>query len=571
MICLEKVKGIIGKYKKELIIGPILKLIEAIIEVIIPMVIAKVIDNIFLYNINEKLRIGILILLVTILGYFFAYISQYIAAKISQSIGKDLRCELFMHIFKISNKQVDKIGSLSIINRLTNDIFNIEMAIAMWIRLVIRVPFICISSIIIIGIINLKIAFIVLCSIIIFSLIIFGIIKITIPLYRKANNILDKLLAKTKEEIVNIKIIRSFGTLNRELNKFEKINNDNSKFYRKANIISSLLSPVTSIILNLTIILILFNGIFQIKTNLITQGQLVAIINYVNQILLSVITISNLISIYTKAISSVKRVSDIFEIKEEKQTGFIKKINEKSNNIISFKNVSFSYNDKNLLFNNINIDIKIGEIIGLIGPTSSGKSTFLELINRTYVPNSGNIFFYDVNISEYDSIFIKQNIKLIEQNPFFLRDTIKNNIKLSYDASYKEINKSIILSQSEEFINKKIGGLSFVIKNDGNNLSGGQRQRIALARMFIGKPKIILLDNITSALDMKTESIIINNIIKYAKENNITLLIASQKINTIKKCEKILVFNSGFIVGYGSHEELLKKCNLYNYMNILQN
>ena len=568
---MKKVGKIITKYKKELTIGPILKLVEAIIEVIIPIIIAKVIDNIFVYSIDDKIKIGSIILLITIFGYVFASISQYMATKVSQSIGKSLRLELFKHIFKIPNKYLDKIGSLAIVNRLTNDIFNIEIAIAMWIRLVIRVPFICIASLVMIGFINMKIALMVFVSTIIFSLAIYIIIKVTIPLLKKANKVLDKLLAKTKEEIINIKIIRSFVTENSELNKFDKINEENFKYSKKANVFSSLLSPITSIILNITIILILINGNIQIKSNLLTQGELIAIINYVTQILISVIILSNLISIYTKAFSSINRVNDIFDVEEEKETGTIKKVNEGAKDIIRFENVNFSYNNKNLLLKNINVNIKKGEIIGIIGTTSSGKSTFLELINRSYIPNSGNIFFYDLNLSEYTDSYIKKNIKIIEQNPIFLRDSIKNNIKLSYKADNNEINKAVVLSEVDEFIKTKSEGLDYIIKNDGNNLSGGQKQRIALARMFMGKPKIIILDNITSALDLKTESRVINNIINYVNKNDITLLIASQKVNIVKKCDKILVFDSGYIVGYGTHEELLKNCDLYNYINMLQN
>ncbi len=568
---MKKVGKIITKYKKELTIGPILKLVEAIIEVIIPIIIAKVIDNIFVYSIDDKIKIGSIILLITIFGYVFASISQYMATKVSQSIGKSLRLELFKHIFKIPNKYVDKIGSLAIVNRLTNDIFNIEIAIAMWIRLVIRVPFICIASLVMIGFINMKIALMVFVSTIIFSLAIYIIIKVTIPLFKKANKALDKLLAKTKEEIINIKIIRSFVTENSELNKFDKINEENFKYSKKANIFSSLLSPITSIILNITIILILINGNIQIKSNLLTQGELIAIINYVTQILISVIILSNLISIYTKAFSSINRVNDIFDVEEEKETGTIEKVIEGVKDIIRFENVNFSYNNKNLLLKNINVNIKKGEIIGIIGTTSSGKSTFLELINRSYIPNSGNIFFYDLNLSEYTDSYIKKNIKIIEQNPIFLRDSIKNNIKLSYKADNNEINKAVVLSEVDEFIKTKSEGLDYIIKNDGNNLSGGQKQRIALARMFMGKPKIIILDNVTSALDLKTESRVINNIIDYVNKNNMTLLIASQKVNIVKKCDKILVFDSGYIVGYGTHEELLKNCDLYNYINMLQN
>ena len=332
-----------------------------------------------------------------------------------------------------------------------------------------------------------------------------------------------------------------------------------------------MLSPITSIILNITIILILINGNIQIKSNLLTQGELIAIINYVTQILISVIILSNLISIYTKAFSSINRVNDIFDVEEEKETGTIEKVIEGVKDIIRFENVNFSYNNKNLLLKNINVNIKKGEIIGIIGTTSSGKSTFLELINRSYIPNSGNIFFYDLNLSEYTDSYIKKNIKIIEQNPIFLRDSIKNNIKLSYKADNNEINKAVVLSEVDEFIKTKSEGLDYIIKNDGNNLSGGQKQRIALARMFMGKPKIIILDNITSALDLKTESRVINNIINYVNKNDITLLIASQKVNIVKKCDKILVFDSGYIVGYGTHEELLKNCDLYNYINMLQN
>lgn len=336
-------KEILKKYKKELAIGPLFKLIEAIIEVLLPILVAKLIDNMFIYTENEKIRLGIFLFVIIIVGFICASVSQYCAAKASQGFGTELRNKMFSHILNLSNKQIQKYGSSALVNRLTNDVINLETAVAMWIRLVIRVPFICIASIIMLFLINAKIAWQVIGAIILFSTIIYVAIKIAAPLHRKTSQKLDKLLLVVKENLVNIKVVRSFVAETKEMQKFEKVNKENEKLLKRANTVSGLLSPNTTIVLNITIIFILQTSQAQINTALLTQGELIACINYISQMLLAVIVLSNLITIYTRAFASASRISEILKEAEEMNSGNKITLAEDVNEAIEIKNVYFKY------------------------------------------------------------------------------------------------------------------------------------------------------------------------------------------------------------------------------------
>lgn len=560
------------KYKLNLIIGPILKLLEAIIEISLPIIIAFFIDNYNKFSIDELKLYSIILALLVSFGFIFAVMAQYIAAITSQGYSKFLREKIFSHILQIPTSKLNHFGSSAIVNRIINDVTNIETGIAMFIRLVIRIPFIFIGSIIMISIINLKIAIYVLASSIILFLTIFVIAKYASKIYQKANLFLDKLTLKIKENLINVKLIRSSVTQKDEARKFEDINNSTYKYSKIANILSSILNPISIVILNFTILIILILGNIQFDIGFLTKGELIAIINYISEMLLAVIVLSNLVTIYTKCFASSNRIIELLNLEEESRTGIIKEFNG-NNHSVEIENINFSYfnNLNNLTLKNISLNVQPGEIIGIIGLTGSGKSTFLRLINNSISSTSGNIKLFGENINKYDSTFLKSKIIYIGQHPSFITDTIAENITLGRKTTLPCLEKSVKLACADEFINKLPNKLNYIIKNNAENLSGGQKQRINISRGFIGNPKILIFDDVTSALDLSTEAKVINNIFNYSKENNITTFISSQKTSTIKNCSKILVFNNGKIENIGIHDELLKNSQIYKEIYNLQN
>ncbi len=422
-------KGILkhlGKYKKELIVGPLFKLFEAIIEISLPMIIAKIIDNSINLTISKILLYILEILTLILIGFCSASISQYFAAKASQGYGTNLRKEFFKHISLLSNKQLSKYGASALVNRITNDINNLEIAVAMFIRLVLRSPFICIGSLIMISIINVRIAIIVTLALIVLSISIYAIFKISAKLQQDLNKNIDKALVRIKEILVNIRLIRSVNTKDFEKEKFSVENNKIYEISLRYNFISNLLTPTNVMILNIGIVIILYTSRVYVKN--ISIGNLIAIINYISQMTNAVIVLSNLIIIYTRAFSSANRITEIMKIKPDIKYGNIYEMNNRENAII-FKNVSFSYNKESELIKDFNLTVKTGEIIGIIGFTASGKTSLLNLITRNYEANKGEVFIFDRKISDYNKQALKRNIKIISQKKQFFTETIEENIK----------------------------------------------------------------------------------------------------------------------------------------------
>ena len=566
---MKKLLKYLKKYKLNLIFGPIFKLLEAIIEVLLPIIIAYFIDNYNNFSSNELIYYSIGLIILVAVGLIFACSAQYIAAITSQGYSKTLREKLFSHIQKLPANKLNHIGSSAIVNRIINDVTNLETGIAMFIRLVIRVPFIFIGSIIMISLINIQIAINVLVASIILFFVILLIAKSASRIYQKANSYLDKLTLRIKENLTNIKLIRSFVTQNSEKLKFDKVNNLTYIYSNIANILSFLLNPVSIFILNFTTLIILNISNVEFGFGNLSKGEIIAIINYISEMLVAIVVLSNLIIIYTRAFASAKRIIELFNIKEEKDFGKLQEF-KPCDYVFDISDMNFSY-FSNMNLKDIALQVKPREVIGIIGLTGSGKTTFLKLLNRSLTRTSGSLKLYGKDINEYESKFLKSNITYIGQKPDFITDTIFENISLGRTSDEKEIIKSLELSNSSEFVNKKENTINFILQNNASNLSGGQKQRINIARGFIGKPIILIFDDVTSALDLYTESQVLQNIFNYTKEHNITTFIASQKTSTIKNCSKILVFNNGKIENVGTHAELLKTSELYKKIYKLQN
>ena len=414
-------------YKKELILGPLFKLLEAIIEISLPIIIAEIIDNNINFTPNQIIFYTIGMLIFILIGFGCASTSQYFAAKASKGYGANLRKEFFRHISLLSNKQLNEYGASALVNRITYDINNLEIAISMFIRLVLRSPFICIGSLLMIFVINVKIAIIVTISLIILSICIYIIFKISSKLQQKLNINIDKMLIRVKEDLVNIRLIRSTNSQEFEKCKFNGRNKEIYKISLKYNFISNLLTPSNIIILNILVVVILY--ISKLNIEHISIGKLIAIINYISQMTNSVIVLSNLIIIYTKAFSSANRITDIMKIRPDMEYGEINEIKTTQNAII-LKNVSFSYNKESEFIKEFNINIKIGEIIGMIGFTASGKTTLLNLFARNYDVDKGEILICDRNITDYKKQTLKNNIRIISQKKQFFTGTLEENISL---------------------------------------------------------------------------------------------------------------------------------------------
>lgn len=556
-------------YKKELLFGPIFKLIEAIIEITLPFIIADTINKISVMNNSFIIHRGFFMLFLVLIGLISASIAQFFAAKTSQGFGTELRNNLFKHICTLSSNQVETFGSSALVNRITNDVTNLELAVAMFIRLVIRVPFIAIGSLIMVYVISKNLFFPLLIATLFLSITIFFIIKFSSKFHALSNKKLDRLAIHVKENLINMRIVRSFIGQNKEKKKFEILNNNIYKLYEKANFISGLLNPINTLILDISIVIVLYLGNFQIVNQSLSQGNLIAIINYISQILLAIIVLSNLVVIYAKAFASSNRISEILNIHPLLNNG-IEQDFDNCNIAVSFKNVSFGFNTDSNFFSSLNIDVYTGERIGIIGLTGSGKSVFLNLINRTYDVSSGELLIYGKNIKDYDLGFLKNNIRFIDQKPCFLTTTIKDNVKMSSNCNDIEVEKSLELSDSLEFVNSFSNKMNHILENNANNLSGGQKQRISISRAFIGSPKILILDDTTGALDFATEAKIINNIFNFTTSISCTTFISSQKISTISKCNKIIVFDNGSIESIGTHNELLKISPIYRKIYSMQ-
>lgn len=559
---------LLSNYKKELVLGPILKLIEAIIEISLPFIIANTIDTISMLTFHQMLFRGVLLFFLILIGVLCASLAQFYAAKASQGFGTDMRNNLFSHILQLSNRQVEEIGSSALVNRITNDVTNLEIAVAMFIRLVIRVPFICIGSLIMVWILNANLAIILLLATIVLSLLSFFLIRFASSLHQKANKSLDRLLLRAKENLVNIRLVRSFVTQKKETEKFSRINTETFRLTKKANILSGLFNPFTVLILDIAILAVLYLGNIEIGIGNLTQGNLIAIISYIFQMLLAVIVLSNLITIYTKSYSSSKRILDVFlqepEIKNGTQTS---KAN--TSDCITFHHVDFGYHPSSCVLEQLSLQVKQGECIGIVGSTGSGKSTFLNLINRSYDISSGELLLFGKPIQEYDTSFLKKKIRFIAQRPSFLTSSIYDNVVLGQQASKKAVISALEKAQALDFVSLLPNTLDYILENNASNLSGGQRQRISIARSFIGTPAILLLDDITSSLDVATEAQVLQNIFTFSKENKITTFIASQKTTTVSHCDRILVLQDGKIVAIGTHEELLDHCHFYQNLNAI--
>jgi ATP-binding cassette subfamily B protein len=548
----------IKPYKKQAITGFIFKMIEAFFELVVPIVVANIIDNGIGKNDTFYIyKMGLLLFLLTFVGYGCALVCQYYASYTSQSFGTYIRNDMYEAINKYDFENLDKLGTPSLITRITNDTVQLQLAVAMAIRLVSRSPFLIIGSLIMAFRIDVKMAIIFVVTAPLLALSIYLVISQSMPMYLKIQKQLDKVSLVTRENLTGIRVIRAFSRQKEEEKRFEDMTNMQKDMQISVGKLSAILNPVTNIIVNMAIIVILYVGGIRVSIGSLTQGEVVALINYMNQILLSMFVFANVIVIFNKASASYKRVKEVLEtkptVKEE-----VKEIKEIYGPIVSFHDVSFSYQGNEAL-KNISFDVYEGQTIGIIGGTGSGKSTLVNLIPRFYDVNEGEINIKGNPIKNYSLKQLRSMIGIVPQKAVLFTGTIKDNIRWGKkDASEEEIQKALDISQSS-FVYELENGLNTKLVQDGKNLSGGQKQRLTIARALVKQPEILILDDSASALDFATDAALR----KALRTIDSTVFIVSQRVSSIMHADKIVVLSHGTIVGFASHDELLETCDIY--------
>lgn len=545
-------------YRKEAVMGFFFKLIEAFFELIVPIVVADIIDYGILHQDQPYiLQRGLLLLALALLGYACALVCQYFASKTSQGFGTYLRNDMFKAIHAYDYEDIDEIGIPSLMTRITNDTNQLQLAVAMTIRLASRSPFLILGSLVMAFRISVPIALIFICAAPILALAIYGVMSKSLPLYLKIQKQLDHVSLICRENLAGIRVIRAFSKQKQEKERFQQATQRQKDMQIQVGKLYALLNPSTSVIVNCAILVILYAGGLQVNAGHLTQGEVIALINYMNQILLSMFAFANVIVIYNKATACYKRVQEVLAIQPAIQNGKCL-IDNQEGPLVTFDHVSFSYQGSHAL-HDISFSIHQGETIGIIGGTGSGKSTLIHLIPRFYEATQGQIYIKNRPIQDYSLFSLRQMIGLVPQQATLFTGTIKENICLAKEnASDDEVKQALHLAQAS-FVDEWKDGIYSHITQGGHNLSGGQKQRLTIARALVRNPELLILDDSASALDFATDAALRKAIATLPQ----TTIIVSQRVSAIMHADKILVLSHGELVGMGKHDELMKTCEIY--------
>jgi ABC-type multidrug transport system fused ATPase/permease subunit len=556
-----KTLSFMKSYKKQSILAPLFKLLEASFELLVPLVVADLIDNGINNNDSGYVvsRCLVLILLAGV-GLAFSLTAQYFSAKAATGMATKLRSAVFKKINSLSFRQIDNIGSATLITRMTSDINQIQTGVNMFLRLLLRSPFIVLGATAMAFYVDVKGALVFAVAVPILAIVVFSVMFITIPMFRKVQNKLDNVLLKTKENVKGTRVIRAFVKEEKEIEDFVKENDSLTKLQKTAGRISAIMNPATFVIINIGIISLIYVGAIRVEIGAITQGAVVALYNYMSQILVELIKLANLIITETKAIACKNRVDKILTMEVDAKP---KGENKDSDKFIEFDNVSLSYgNNEEYSLENISFSVNKGESVGIIGGTGSGKTSVINLLCGFYVPTKGNIYVDGKNILNFSDEELNNLYSLVMQKAVMFRGTIKENITFGRNnASENDINNAINISQSADIIKSKSLGLEERVLEQGKNFSGGQKQRVSIARAIVRNTPVLILDDSFSALDYKTDKAL-RNAINDNKNDN-TVFIISQRTSTIEKCDKIIVLEEGMVAGIGRHTELLENCETY--------
>lgn len=561
-------------FRKEVFLGPMFKLTEAIFELIVPLVMAKIIDvGIANGDSVYVMQMGGIMILLGVVGLGCAFTCQYFAAKASQGFGTIVRNDLFAHINTLSHAEIDKIGTPSLITRMTNDVNQLQQGVAMLIRLVVRAPFLVIGAVIMAFMLDWKLACIFLVTSPLIALVLYIIMSKSIPFYRKIQKQLDNISLITRENLTGVRVIRAFSKQEKEVERFEAASDTQMGTSVTVGKISALLNPITSVIINLAIVAVIWFGGMRVDTGALTQGEVIAFVNYLNQILLAMIVVANLVVLFTKASASGTRVNEVFDTKtslHDSGSQPVKASKKSDQPKIELKDVSFSYqNSGENSLTDVSIKIYPGQTIGIIGGTGSGKSTLVNLIPRFYDVSSGSVLIDGVDVRQYPLEQLRQQIGIVPQRAVLFSGTIRKNMQWKKtDASDTLIQQALSIAQAKEFVDKLPDGLDTDIMQGGKNLSGGQKQRLTIARALVGEPRILILDDSSSALDFATDSALRRAITQEIQD--VTILMVSQRATSIQHADQIIVLDDGHVAGIGTHETLFAECSVYREICLSQ-
>ena len=558
-------------FRRQVIIGPIFKLTEAIFELIVPLVMASIID-VGVKNGDTMfiLQRGGLMVLLGILGLGCALICQYNAALASQGFGTAVRNDLFRHIESLSHRELDTIGAPSLITRITNDVNQLQVAVAMLIRLVIRAPFLVVGAAVMAMLIDVKLSSIFLIAIPFLVAVLYFVMSRSVPLYKSVQTRLDRISLITRENLVGSRVIRAFSRQEREQARFEETTDQLKDSIIRVGKLSALLNPLTYVIMNAAIIAIIWFGGVQVDQGSLTQGNVIALVNYMTQIILALVVVANLVVIFTKASASARRVNEVFDTRPSIPAveGEALPLQEDAP-AIAFENVSFSYGGGERALAGLSVSIRPGETVGIIGGTGAGKSTLVNLIGRFYDATEGRISLFGSDVKDYPNRQLRELIGIVPQKAVLFSGTLRENMQWrDPDADDSEIARALETAQASEFVEQLPDGYDTRILQGGKNLSGGQKQRVAIARALVGDPRILILDDSASALDFATDAALRRAIARSTK--GMTVIMVSQRAHTVRQADRIIVLDEGQVAGIGRHEELLETCQVYREICLSQ-
>ena len=561
---MKKLLYFMKDYKKESVLAPLFKMLEAFFELFVPLVVASIIDDgIVPKDSGHIIRMCLLLLVLAAVGLTCSITAQYFAAKSAVGAATGIRYELFTHIQTLGYEEMDMVGTSTLITRMTSDINQVQNGINLVLRLFLRSPFIVFGAMIMAFTIDVKAAMIFVVAIILLSIVVFGVMFITKPLYKKVQSGLDTILGTTRENLTGVRVIRAFHQEQAEYNKFLAENEELTSLQKFAGKISGLTNPLTFII-NFAILVLIHTGAVRVSLGTLSQGQVVALYNYMSQILVELIKLANLIISVTKAMACFNRIQDVFHIEPSMKEG-TKTVAAAGNTTpaVEFKNVSFTYaGGGDHAVENISFKAMPGQTIGIIGGTGSGKSTLVNLIPRFYDVSEGEVDIAGKNIQDYTYGSLRNTISVVPQKAQLFAGTIRDNLTFGCpDATEEQIEEALAISQAKEFVDTKEGRLDAKIEQGGKNLSGGQRQRLTLARALVPQSDILIMDDSASALDYATDARLRKAIQDMKRKP--TVFIVSQRTSSIQNADMILVLDDGKIAGQGTHEQLLKSCNIY--------
>lgn len=560
---MSKLLKYLKKYKIESILAPFFKLIEVAFELTVPLIVSTIIDvgienGDKVYIIKRCLLLGLL----GILGLCSTLVAQYFSAKASVGFATDIRHALFQHIGKLSYSQLDSLGAPTLITRLTGDINQVQTGTNLTLRLVLRSPFVVFGAVIMAFTVDVKSSLVFVVAVPALAAVVFAIMLVCIPMYRKVQQKLDGLLSKTRENLLGTRVVRAFCKEEEEIADFDAKNNALTEMQTAVGRISAFMNPATFVLINLAIIALIYVGAIRVDSGAISRGAVVALYNYMSQILVELIKLANLIISVTKAIACGNRIQSVLDIEPGTVPGTVTDGNENSEYSVEFDKACLSYNGSEESLHNIDLKIKRGSSIGVIGSTGSGKTSLVNLIPRFYDVTGGCVLVDGIDVRDYDTKALRSKIGVVSQKKALFAGTVRDNIRFGkQDATDEEIWQALETAQAKQMIEDKSGQLDFVLEQEGKNLSGGQRQRMTIARALVRKPEVLILDDAASALDYATGAAL-NKALRNT-DFAPTVITVSQRVAAIRNADTIVVLDEGEIVGVGTNDELLRSCEVY--------